>query len=333
MIFLGVNASKLAANQDALARNHALLASNALPVFGAAYPTKPVRFIVPFPPGGPVDATARGFGQPLSEMWGQQTVIDNRAGAGGILGAQIASKSPADGYNIFVCSIHHSVLPGLRSDLPYDILKDFVPVTFAASFPIILVAHPSMPFKNVKELIAYAKANPGKLTYSSAGTGGGTHLAGELFKSIAGVEMVHVPYKGSAPAMADLLGGQVQLMFSDAPTAMPQIKSGKVRALGVGSPKRSALAPDLPTIAEAGVPGYDADNWWGVVGPAGMPQEVVGKLIAEITAVQDTRELQETLDREGARVVKRTGGDFGRMISDEIAKWAKVVKDGKIQLE
>ena len=311
----------------------ALLASNALPVFGAAYPIKPVRFIVPFPPGGPVDATARGFGQPLSEMWGQQAVIDNRAGAGGILGAQIASKSPADGYNIFVCSIHHSVLPGLRSDLPYDILKDFVPVTFAASFPIILVAHPSTPFKNVKELIAYAKANPGKLTYSSAGTGGGTHLAGELFKSIAGVEIVHIPYKGSAPAMGDLLGGQVQLMFSDAPTAIPQIKSGKVRALGVGSPKRSALASDLPTIAEAGVKGYDAYSWAGVMAPVGTPKEIVDKLSADIGLALSKPDVHKRLMEIGAEPAPGTPAQFGAFLKREIDKWGKVVKDAKVQVD
>jgi len=319
--------------REFLAGASALLAGATLPAIGATYPTKPVRFIVPFPPGGPVDATARGFGQPLSEMWGQQAVIDNRAGAGGILGAQIAAKSPADGYNIFVCSIHHSVLPGLRNDLPYDILKDFVPVTFAASFPIILVAHPSMPFKNVKELIAYAKANPGKLTYSSAGTGGGTHLAGELFKSIAGVEIVHVPYKGSAPAMADLLGGQVQLMFSDAPTAVPQIKSGKVRALGVGSPKRSALVPDLPTIAEGGVKGYDAYSWAGVVAPVGTPQEIVDKLSADIGTALKRPDVHKRLMEIGAEPGPGTPAQFAVFLKREIDKWGKVVKDAKVQVD
>ena len=234
----------------------ALLAGATLPSLGQTYPGKPVRFIVPFPPGGPVDTTARGFAHKLSEYWGQQAIVDNRAGAGGIVGAEIAAKSPADGYTVFVCSIHHSVLPGLKPGLSYDIEKDFVPVTFAALFPIILVAHPSVRAKTIPELIAYAKKNPGKLAFGSAGTGGGTHLAGELFKAQAGVDLLHVPYKGSAPAMTDLLGGQVQLMFSDAPTALPHIKSGRVRALGVASPKRSALVPDRPTIAESGVKGY-----------------------------------------------------------------------------
>ncbi|HTN28208.1 MAG TPA: tripartite tricarboxylate transporter substrate binding protein, partial [Burkholderiales bacterium] len=258
----------------------ALLGAVALPAHSQNYPTKPVRFIVPFPPGGPVDATARAITFKLSEYWKQQAIVDNRAGAGGIVGAEIASKSPADGYTVFVCSIHHSVLPSLRSDLSYNIEKDFVPVTFATQFPIILVAHPSVQAKSVKELIAYAKANPGKLSYGSAGNGGGTHLAGELFKDIAHVDLLHVPYKGSAPAMTDLLGGQVQLMFSDGPTALPQIKGGKVRALAVGSPKRSALAPDVPTMGEAGLAGYDAYSWSGIVVPAATPKEIVAKLNA-----------------------------------------------------
>jgi tripartite-type tricarboxylate transporter receptor subunit TctC len=311
----------------------ALFAGAALPTFAQTYPGKPVRFIVPFPPGGPVDTTARGFTHKLSEYWGQQAIVDNRAGAGGIVGAEIAAKSPADGYTVFVCSIHHSVLPGLKPGLPYDIEKDFVPVTFAAMFPIILVAHPSVPAKTIPELIAYAKKNPGKLAFGSAGTGGGTHLAGELFKAQAGVDLLHVPYKGSAPAMTDLLGGQVQLMFSDAPTALPYIKSGRVRALGVASPKRSSLAPDVPTIAESGVKGYEAYSWAGVVVPAGTPAPIVAKLNADITKALSQPDVKKRLFEEGAEAMPTTPEQFGKMLKAEIAKWTKVVKDANIKAD
>jgi len=311
----------------------ALAAGATMPAFGQAYPGKPVRFIVPFPPGGPVDTTARGFTHKLSEYWGQQALVDNRAGAGGIVGAEIAAKSPADGYTVFVCSIHHSVLPGLKPGLPYDIEKDFVPVTFAAMFPIILVANPSVPAKTVPELIAYAKKNPGKLAFGSAGTGGGTHLAGELFKAQAGVDLLHVPYKGSAPAMTDLLGGQVQLMFSDAPTALPHIKSGRVRALGVASPKRSTLAPDVPTIAESGVKGYEAYSWAGVVVPAGTPAPIVAKLNADITKALSQPDVKKRLFEEGAEAMPTTPEQFGKMLKAEIAKWTKVVKDANIKAD
>jgi len=311
----------------------ALLGAAALPAHAQNYPTKPVRFIVPFPPGGPVDATARAITFKLTEYWKQQAIVDNRAGAGGIVGAEIAAKSPADGYTVFVCSIHHSVLPSLRSDLSYNIEKDFAPVTFATQFPIILVAHPSVRARSVKELIAYAKANPGKLSYGSAGNGGGTHLAGELFKDIAHVDLLHVPYKGSAPAMTDLLGGQVQLMFSDGPTALPQIKGGKVRALAVGSPKRSALAPDVPTMAEAGLAGYDAYSWSGIVVPAATPKEIVAKLNADIVKALNDPEVKKRLLENGAEAMPGTPDQFGKTLRSEIAKWGKVVKAANIKAD
>ena len=316
-----------------LACTVALLGTVALPAHSQNYPTKPVRFIVPFPPGGPVDATARAITFKLSEYWKQQAIVDNRAGAGGIVGAEVASKSPADGYTVFVCSIHHSVLPSLRSDLSYNIEKDFAPVTFATQFPIILVAHPSVQAKSVKELITYAKANPGKLSYGSAGNGGGTHLAGELFKDIAHVDLLHVPYKGSAPAMTDLLGGQVQLMFSDGPTALPQIKGGKVRALAVGSPKRSALAPDVPTMAEAGLAGYDAYSWSGIVVPAATPKEIVAKLNADIVKALNDPEVKKRLLENGAEAMPGTPDQFGKTLRSEIVKWGKVVKAANIKAD
>ena len=317
-----------------MAATGALGAAAALPALAQqAYPVKPVRFIVPFPPAGPVDTTARGFTLKLSEYWGQQALVENRAGAGGIVGAEVAAKSTADGYTFFVGSIHHSVLPSLNAKLPYNIEKDFVPVTFAAQFPIILVAHPSVPAKTVQELIAYAKKNPGKLAFGSAGNGGGTHLAGELFKTMAGVDLLHVPFKGSAPAMTDLLGGQVQLMFSDAPTALPHIKSGRVRALGVGSPKRSALVPDVPTIAESGVKGYDAYSWAGVFAPAGTPKEIVAKVNADIVKALSDPEVRKRLLEAGAEAAPGTPDQFGAFLKAEIAKWAKVVKDANIKAD
>jgi len=311
----------------------ALLGAAALPAHAQSYPTKPVRFIVPFPPGGPVDATARAITFKLSEYWKQQAIVDNRAGAGGIVGAEVAAKSPADGYTVFVCSIHHSVLPSLRSDLSYNIEKDFAPVTFATAFPIILVAHPSVQSKSVKELVAYARANPGKLSYGSAGNGGGTHLAGELFKDIAKVDLLHVPYKGSAPAMTDLLGGQVQLMFSDGPTALPQIKGGKVRALAVGSPKRSALVPDLPTIAESGLAGYEAYSWSGIVVPAATPKEIVAKLNADIVKALNDPEVKKRLLENGAEAMPGTPDQFAKTLRSEITKWGKVVKAANIKAD
>ena len=318
-----------------LTRRHFVAASAltlpALPALAQAFPVKPVRFIVPFPPGGPVDTTARIVAQKLSDTWGQQVVIDNRAGAGGIVGAEAAAKSPADGYTVFVCSIHHSVLPSLRPKLSYDIEKDFVPLTFGARFPIILVAHPSVAANSVAELIALAKKNPGKLSYGSSGNGGGTHLAGELFNLQAGTDLLHVPYKGSAPAMTDLLGGQVNLMFSDAPTALQHIKSGKVRALGVANAQRSDLLPGVPTISESGLPGYEAYSWAAFVAPAGVPKDIAAKLSLDIAKALGNTEVRQRLLDVGAESAPTTAEQFGKLLKVEIAKWTRVVKTANIQ--
>ncbi len=309
------------------------LALPALPSFGQAFPNKPVRFIVPFPPGGPVDTTARIVAQKLSEQWGQQVLVDNRAGAGGIVGADIAAKSPPDGYTVFVCSIHHAVLPSLKPKLPYDIEKDFVPLTFGARFPIVLVAHPSVPAASVAELIALAKKSPGKLTYGSSGNGGGTHLAGELFNLQAQTDLRHIPYKGSAPAMGDLLGGQVNLMFSDAPTALVHIKSGKVRALGVANSQRSELLPGVPTIAESGLPGYEAYSWTAFVAPTAVPKDIAAKLSVDIARILALPEVKQRLHDAGAEAAPTTAEQFGKMLNGEIAKWTKVVKAASIQVD
>ncbi|HEY9238197.1 MAG TPA: tripartite tricarboxylate transporter substrate binding protein [Burkholderiaceae bacterium] len=312
----------------------AALGTLALPAFAqSAYPSRPVKFVVPFPAGGPVDTTGRAVAQKLSELWGQQAIVDNRAGAGGIVGAEIAAKLPADGYNVFVCSIHHSVLPSLKPRLTYDIERDFVPVSFGAMFPVVLVAHPDVPVKTVADVIALDKRAPGTLSFGSAGNGGGTHLAGELFNMQAGTKLLHVPYKGSAPAMTDLLGGQVQFMFSDAPTALPQIKAGKVRAIAVASAKRSALLPDVPTVAESGLPGYEAYSWAAFLAPAGTPKDVVQRLSADIGKALDDPRVKQRLYDVGAEAMPSTPEAFGKMLHAEIAKWTKVVRTANIKVD
>ncbi|MBS0301960.1 MAG: tripartite tricarboxylate transporter substrate binding protein [Proteobacteria bacterium] len=295
-----------------------------------AWPTKPVRFIVPFPPGGPVDTTARAANQKLGEIWNTATVIDNRAGAGGVVGAQAAAREAPDGYTLFMGAIHHAVNPTLMGKLPYDIEKDFAPISFAAMFPVFVVVHPSVPASTLQELIALAKKPGSTLSYGSSGNGGGTHLAGELFNMEAGTRLQHVPYKGSAPAMNDLLGGQVQVMFSDAPTALPQIKAGRVKVLAVASKKRSAMLPDVPSAAEAGLPGYEAYSWTALFAPAKMPQPVLDKINADFnTAFKDPAVRQRLLDI-GAEAAPGTQQQMREFLHAEIAKWARVIKTAGI---
>ena len=296
-----------------------------------AFPRGPVRLIVPFPPGGPVDVTARALALRLTELWNQQVAVENRSGGNSVIGAEAAARAAPDGQTIFVGAIHQSVLPGFGNKLPYDLEKDFTPVMFGAQFPIILCAHPSVPAANVRELIKYAKANPARLAYSSAGNGGGTHLAGELFKEKAGVFMLHIPYRGSAPAMTDLLAGQVQLMFSDGPTALPHLKSGRVKALAVGSPVRSALVPELPTMIEAGVPGYEAYSWAGIWVPAATPREIVAKINADSVRAFADAATRERLLGQGAEVKPGTPEQFGSFVKSEMSKWAAVIKRAGIK--
>jgi tripartite-type tricarboxylate transporter receptor subunit TctC len=299
----------------------------------SAWPDQPVSFIVPFPPGGPVDTTARLTTQPLSQLWSVATPIENKAGAGGIVGAQAAAKAPADGYHFFFAAIHHSVLPSLKSNLTYDIQKDFVPVGMAARFPIVLVVHPSVPVNSVQELIAYAKANPTKLSYSSSGTGGGTHLAGELFNSMAKTKIQHVPYKGSAPAMQNLVGGQVQVMFADGPSALPFIKAGKIKALGVGNPEPSKFFPGVPTISASGLPGYEAYSWTGVVAPKGTPEAIVQRVNQDMVKVLNEPKTVEALMAAGAEPVPGTPQEFQALLANEIKKWGDIIRDANIKVE
>lgn len=294
-----------------------------------AWPNRTVRFIVPFPPGGPVDTTARVFAPKLSEIWQTPTVIDNRAGAGGVVGATAAAKEAPDGYGLFVGAIHHSVNPSLMGKLPYDIEKDFAPISFAAMFPVFLVAHPSVPANSIQELIALAKSGT-PLAYGSSGNGGGTHLAGELFNMEAGTKLQHIPYKGSAPAMNDLLGGQVQLMFSDAPTALPHIKSGRVKVLAVASRKRSAMLPNVPTGAESGLPGFEAYSWAALFAPAQTPQAVLDKINADFNTVMKDPEVRRRLLDAGAEADPGTQEQMRQRLRSELEKWAKVIKAGGI---
>ena len=310
----------------------ALLACAAQPLaaLAQAWPSKPVRFVVPFPPGGPVDTTARAFSQRLADIWKTSTVIDNRAGAGGVVGATAASKEAPDGYTLFVGSIHHSVNPTLIGKLPYDIERDFTPVSFAAMFPVFVVAHPSVPANNLRELIALAKKDGNALSYGSSGNGGGTHLAGELFNMEAGTRLQHIPYKGSAPAMNDLLGGQVQLMFSDAPTALPQIKAGRVKVLGVASRQRSAMLPEVPSSTESGLPGYEAYSWAALFAPAKTPQPLIDKINVDFNTAMNDPEVRKRLLEAGAEAAPGSQEQMRQRLRSEMTKWEKVIKTAGI---
>jgi tripartite-type tricarboxylate transporter receptor subunit TctC len=300
----------------------------------ANYPDKPIRMLVGFAPGGGTDTTARTIAQPLSEALGQQVVVDNRPGAAGNIAADIASKSPPDGYTILMGTIAAlAINPSLYKSLPFDPIKDFEPVTLAVSSTNVLAVHPSVAAKNVRELIALAKAQSGKLSYGSSGIGGAGHLAGVLFDNMAGTTTVHIPYKGGAPAMIALISGEVQMVFATAETAVPQIKTGKIRALGVTMAKRTALLPDLPTIAEAGVPGYEANNWYGLLLPAKTPRAILERLSRESVKVLNTPAIKEQLFRQGLDASPSTPQEFSAYIKSEMAKWAKVVKSSGAKAE
>ncbi len=311
-----------------------LLAGAALGAQAENYPSKPIRMIVPFSVGGTTDILARIIGQELTKAWGQQVIIDNRPGAGGNIGADLVAKSAPDGYTLVMGTVGtHAINASLYKKMPYDTVKDFAPITLVAAVPNVLVVHPAVPAKSVKELIEYAKANPGKLSFASSGNGTSVHLSGELFKAMAGVSMTHIPYKGSAPAIIDLMGGQVQLMFDNMPTALPHVKAGRLRALAVTSAKRSPAMPDLPTIAEAGVAGYEASSWFGVLAPAGTPSAIVTKLNGEIVRILGLPEIKERLLSQGAEPVGNSPEQFAAHITAEMAKWGNVVKASGAQVD
>ncbi len=308
------------------ARLLAMLAIVAIPAFGQGYPQKPIRIVVPFPAGGTTDILARAIGQKLTEQWKQQVIIDNRPGAGANIGAEVAARSPPDGYTLFGISTAHAINPSLYGKLAYDPIRDFAPVTNVAVVSQILTVHPSLPVKSVQAFIAYAKARPGELNYSSAGNGSQPHLTAELFKSMTGVGIVHVPYKGAPPAMVDLLAGQVALTFATAPSAVPYIRTGKLRALGVSTAKRINALPDIPTIAEAGVAGFEAVGWNGLVVPAATPTAIIERLHGAIVKIVEEPSMSKYLADQGADPWTMTPAQYGDYIKSEVAKWAKVVK-------
>jgi tripartite-type tricarboxylate transporter receptor subunit TctC len=294
--------------------------------WGQTYPSKPIRLIVPFAPGGPGDIQARLIGAKLTEAWGQQVVVENRGGANGIIAFELGAKAEPDGHTLNLMSAGFTINATLYPKLPYDSLRDFAPVTQLSSGPLIVVVHPSLPARSVKELVALARARPGQIVYASAGTGAPSHLAVELFQAMTKVSLVHIPYKGIAPGMTDLLAGHVQVSFPTILAALAHAKSGRLRALAVTGAKRSTAAPDLPTVAETGVTGYEASNWFGIVVPARTPNTVIAKLNQEIARILTLPDVRERLLPQGQEPVSKTPEDFAAYIRSEMAKWAKVVK-------
>ncbi len=291
------------------------------------YPARPIRMVVPFPPGGGVDIAARVTAQKFIESWGQQVIVDNRGGAGGVIAMDIAAKAAPDGYTLIMGAAGPvAITVSLYAKVPFDPVRDFAPVALAASTLYALAVHPGVPAKSVKELIAYSKANPKRLTFASTGIGSPPHLSGELLKSMTGADMTHVPYKGTGPALTDLMGGQVSLMFSDVIAAYPHIKAGKLRALAISSASRAKIAPELPTVAEAGVPGYAAVGWTGLLAPAGTPRGIINKLNAEIVRILPLPDVTERLAGDGSEFDKNTPEQFAAFIKSEIAKWSNVIK-------
>ena len=299
----------------------------------AQYPGKPVRLIVPFPPGGGTDTLARIVGQKLGETLGQQVIIDNRPGAGTNIGAEIAAKSAPDGYTVLMGNISHAINVTLYGKLSYDFAKDFAPVSLLASTPNILVVHPSVPVKTVKELVALAKARPGQLDYASSGSGSSAHLAGELFLNLAGVKMTHVPYKGGGPAVIALVGGQCSVGFATTPSVIGHVRSGKMRGLAVTSAQRSPSTPELPTLSEAGVAGYEAGTWYGFLVPTGTSKEIISRLHAESVKLLKLPDVRQRLDNAGFEPIGSTPEEFGAYIRSEIEKWGKVVRTAGVRVE
>jgi tripartite-type tricarboxylate transporter receptor subunit TctC len=312
----------------------AVLAAFSGSIEAQTYPAKAIRMVIPFPPGGTTDILGRVAAQKLSEALGQQVVPDNRPGAAGNIGAEQVAKAPPDGYTLVTLpgstlTIH----PSLYAKLPFDPLKDFAPVTILAAVPNALVVHPSLPVRNVKELIALSKSRPGQLNYASTGAGQSTHLSMELFKTMAGVKITHVPYKGSAPAITDLLGGHVPMMFDNMPSALPHVKANKLRAIAVSTSKRSPVAPEIPTVAESGLPGFEVSVWFSVLAPANTPKEIVARLNSVLVKALQSADVREKLASQGAEAIANTPEQFTAQMKRDIAKWAKVVRDANIRLD
>jgi tripartite-type tricarboxylate transporter receptor subunit TctC len=306
----------------------------AVPAAAQNFPTRPVRIIAPFAPGGATDVLTRIVSQKLYERWNQTAIVDNRVGASGNIGAEVAARSAPDGYTLLVAGAPHAINMSLYRKLSYDLAKDLAPISPIATFPSLIALHPSLPAKSVKELIALAKKNPNQLNFGSAGNGSPNHLAMELFKTMAKVEMTHIPYKGGSGQMvSDLLAGQVQLASMGLPPSMPYVKSGRLRAIAVTSAKRSPQYPDLPTVAEAGLPGFDVTSWYGLFGPAALPRELITRLNADVVAVLGAADVKERLVSLGAEAAPLSPDEFGRYVRDEISKWAKVVKESGAKVD
>ena len=308
-----------------LGASHAAAADN--------YPTKAVRFIVPFAAGGGADLIGRVVGQKLAESWGQQVIIDNRGGAGGNIAAEITAAAAPDGYTIFQFNVANAIAPSVYKKLNYDPIRDFSAVTQLASSPFVLSVHPGIRAKSVQELVALARAEPGKLSYASSGVGGSTHLLGELFKAMSRIDIVHVPYKGSTPALIDVTSGRVQMIFAVPATALPHISAGRLRGLALSSLKRSPIVPDLPTVAEAGVPGFEGATWYGVVAPAKTPRDIVTKLARDVHRALQQPDVRERFASQGVEIVYNTPEEFAKFIRSDILKWRQVASTARIQVE
>ena len=306
-----------------------ILSGNA---FAQTWPSKPLRYIVPFPPGAFNDTLARTLAAELPKTLGQPVVVENRPGGNTLIGTEAAAKSPADGYTLFGAALPFAVIQSLYKT-SFDVTKDFAPITLAGVTPNLLVANPSVPFSDVKGMIAYARANPGKLNYASTGNGTSNHLSFELFKSMTGTFVTHIPYKGSAPAVTDLIAGQVQVMFDNTPNVLPQVRAGRLKAIAVSSKARTSLAPEIPTVDESGVPGYDVGVWFGVLTVAGTPREIVQRLNTDMVKILASPEIRERFGNTGVEVIAGTPEQFSTFLKSEVARWAKVVQDANIKAD
>lgn len=296
-----------------------------------SYPGRTIRLIVPYPPGGASDIVGRLLGAKLGEVLGQQIVVDNRGGGAQVIATQLAAKATPDGYTVFLASTTHATNPGLQKKLPYDSIKDFTPITLVAEAPVLFVAHPSLGVSNISELVALAKSRPGRISYASAGPGTPGHLSVELLKWMVGIDLVHVPYKGSGPALVDVVSGQVQVMCTSPLAVLPQVKAGRLRGLAMTTRTRSRAAPEIPTVAESGVPGYHSSGWFALLGPAGLPQSVVDKLHTETVKVLKSRDVAEQLMVQGANPIGNSPQELAAFLKTEIDRWTKVIREANIQ--
>lgn len=312
-----------------------LLAATIAPAEAAEpFPTRPVRIVVPFGPGGTSDVVTRIVSPTLTELWGQQLVVDNRPGAGGNIGSELVARASADGYTLVMATVAtHGIGPSLYTKLPFHPVKDFAPISLLASTPSVVIVNPSVPVGSVKDLIAFARSKPGQILFGSAGNGGSLHMSGELFNSMTGVKLVHVPYKGTAAALVDLMSGQIHIMFDTLPSAIPHIKTKKVKAVAVTSTSRIQALPDLPTVSESGVPGYEVTSWYGPLAPAATPRSIVQKLQADFIRTANLPEVRQRLTAAGADPIGSTAKRFAAFIETELRKWAKVVRDSGARID